>query len=179
MNRQLVTRAEAKLLGNRRYYTGQPCKHGHIDEWLTSIGTCVVCNRIAGKRWRDLHPHSAEEKARQVLLTKEWVEKNRDRARAYWRKAEKKKAKQKPWLMIEKANRRAYSKAQRTPVWADLKLIKDIYRQAWLLSNRRGTKYHVDHIVPLRGKNVSGLHVHYNLQILSAKENSIKSNKYA
>jgi hypothetical protein len=59
----------------------------------------------------------------------------------------------------------------RTPKWANLEKIKKFY-----LERKKG--YHVDHIVPLQGKNVSGLHVENNLQYLTAKQNISKGNKY-
>lgn len=64
-----------------------------------------------------------------------------------------------------------------TPSWANLNLIKDIYQQASHLTLTTGIQHHVDHIIPLQGKTVSGLHVEYNLQILTATENLKKSNK--
>ena len=63
------------------------------------------------------------------------------------------------------------NKLLRTPKWADNAKIKDIYLNC-------PTGYHVDHIIPLQGELVSGLHVEYNLQYLPAKDNLSKSNKF-
>jgi hypothetical protein len=60
---------------------------------------------------------------------------------------------------------------QRTPKWADLHEIKMFYKNC-------PSGMVVDHIVPLRGKNVCGLHIRSNLQYLTAEENGSKSNKF-
>lgn len=61
---------------------------------------------------------------------------------------------------------------QRTPAWADQEKIKEIYKNC-----PKG--YHVDHIIPLRGNLVSGLHIETNLQYLTAEDNLKKSNKWS
>ena len=63
------------------------------------------------------------------------------------------------------------TKKHRTPLWADLDKIKQIY-----LNCPEG--YHVDHVIPLRGLLASGLHIETNLQYLPAKENLSKRNLY-
>ena len=67
-------------------------------------------------------------------------------------------------------------KKRATPKWADIEAIKEIYATARAMST--DSIYHVDHIIPLKGKNVSGLHVEYNLQIIPARENLLKSNHF-
>lgn len=65
---------------------------------------------------------------------------------------------------------RKANKLQRTPSWADIEKIKEIYTNC-------PPGYHVDHIVPLQGLTVCGFHVEYNLQYLTAKDNLTKHNK--
>lgn len=78
-----------------------------------------------------------------------------------------------PWVHqnIARVRRRGVSHA--TPPWADKNAIKAIYVEA------RSKGLHVDHIIPLKGKNVCGLHVPGNLQLMTKSENSRKGNSYA
>lgn len=70
------------------------------------------------------------------------------------------------------------SKRAATPVWADMEKIASIYRIAAELTERTGTPYHVDHIVPINGRLVCGLHCEANLQILEGSENARKRNAF-
>jgi hypothetical protein len=77
------------------------------------------------------------------------------------------------------AKRRA-DKLQATPKWlTNTQRIEILnkYKECKQLEKETGIKYHVDHIVPLCGISVCGLHVPWNLQVLTAKENMTKSNK--
>jgi hypothetical protein len=82
-----------------------------------------------------------------------------------WQKNNKEK------VRLKNANERAM-RLQRLPSWADKEAIKNFYLNC-------PSGYHVDHIIPLRGKLVSGLHVLENLQYLPAKENMSKGNRYS
>ena len=64
------------------------------------------------------------------------------------------------------------------PPWADTRAIRRVYLACAKVTAETGMEHHVDHIVPIAGRNVSGLHVPWNLQILPAKVNRTKSNKH-
>ena len=65
-----------------------------------------------------------------------------------------------------------------TPPWADKKKIREIYSERSRLTEQTGIPHEVDHIIPLRGKNVCGLHVETNLQILTRQHNKNKNNVF-
>lgn len=72
------------------------------------------------------------------------------------------------------------TKLQRTPKWLtalDLDHIRLFYEAASFMSQETGVKFQVDHVLPLRGEEVSGLHVPLNLQVITAEENVKKWNK--
>ena len=71
---------------------------------------------------------------------------------------------------VHSAKRRA-AELLRTPIWSEEELIRKFYMDV-----PKG--YHVDHIIPLQGETVSGLHVIGNLQYLTPSENSSKKNKF-
>lgn len=67
-----------------------------------------------------------------------------------------------------------------TPVWltgVQKDEIKALYATAQRLTKERGEKFAVDHIVPLQGDGVCGLHVPWNLRVVSSAENNKKNNR--
>jgi hypothetical protein len=77
--------------------------------------------------------------------------------------------------------KRYTSQKQRTPPWLTeehFEAIRIEYELSAWCSKVMNTPYHVDHIVPLQGRNVSGLHVPWNLQVIPADENIRKGNKF-
>ena len=112
---------------------------------------------------------------------KAYREANREKVYAYNKKyKENNPEKIKDWQKKYRENNRGVFTAiqakrrainlQATPAWINLEAIKEIY-------TRCPKGYHVDHIVPLQGKNVCGFHVENNLQYLKAEENIRKGNR--
>lgn len=77
---------------------------------------------------------------------------------------------------IGSANHKA--RRQAMPGWANRGAIKAIYLKALRLTLETGVLHHVDHVIPIKGKTVCGLHVEGNLQILTATDNIKKSNRF-
>jgi hypothetical protein len=83
-----------------------------------------------------------------------------------------------PAKALALSKKRKAALLRRTPKWADLKKIEKVYEESRLMGVLMGEPWHVDHVIPLRGRKVSGLHVHGNLQIMPGVENMKKYNKF-
>jgi len=120
---------------------------------------------------------------------KEYRKNNRDSRREYSRQFnENNKDYFSSWRAANLDKTRAYSrgyyskKRSATPKWLteeQFKQIEEFYSHARDCELVSGEKYHVDHILPIKGENVCGLHVPWNLQVLPADLNISKSNKVA
>jgi hypothetical protein len=95
-----------------------------------------------------------------------------------YREREQQFRKNKPHLYLAKGARRRAAIMNRYPVWADDTIIRFIYTTRRWLVEQTGQDWHVDHHVPLQGRRVSGLHVHFNLRVVPAVFNLSKNNKY-
>jgi 5-methylcytosine-specific restriction endonuclease McrA len=132
---------------------------------------------------RKLKPKSTASKA----AGKRYYEKNREAviARAAHRPVEEKRAHQADYKKRHVDKMRADTSVRKrrhraaTPKWvttAEKDTMKTLYIQARKLTELTGERYVVDHIVPLRGETVCGLHVPWNLRVITQTENLKKSN---
>lgn len=186
-----TSRATAIASGASHYDTGRPCKHGHHSRRRAPGGECLECVRVKLKAYRDANPGVAYAATKRYRLTnpdairasrQSHYRSRRDhylaaataraaRMRSFlaayasqWRKAN-------PGKVSAYASARRCAAMARTPMWADLDAIERFYVNC-------PTGMHIDHVLPLRGRRVSGLHVLHNLQYLSPSENVRKSNRY-
>jgi 5-methylcytosine-specific restriction endonuclease McrA len=82
-----------------------------------------------------------------------------------------------PEVYTEARAARRAAELQATPRWVNRLAIQAMYAKAVFMSRQQGVPFEVDHIIPLQGEQVCGLHVACNLQILSRHENRSKSNR--
>ena len=126
--------------------------------------------RAYGKKYKQANKELISER------NKKYVAENRET-----RVATMKKYRQKtPEKQAEYVRRRQSSKMQRTPSWLtedDIWMMREAYKLAKLRTEMFGFSWHVDHILPLQGETVSGLHVPSNLQVIPWLDNVRKHNK--
>lgn len=120
------------------------------------------------KAWREANPELMRE------IKRRWVENNPERnaeTREIWRRNNRA-------LIAAYVRRRTELQEKAFPEWASLEAMNEIYEMARLITEQTGVEHHVDHIIPLTHELVCGLHCEANLQILTAKENLSKGNKF-
>lgn len=136
------------------------CAQQHENVVRRSNGTCAQCDRDRQRLYRRTHRDIRAAQKRRARL------RNPEPTRA----ASRRRRRLYPHLKLaERAKERA-DKLHRTPAWADLSAIAAIYRG-------RPPGCHVDHIYPLKGSRVSGLHVAANLRYLSPLDNMRKGSR--
>lgn len=133
---------------------------------------------------KNLRAVAARDKEVHAARNKAWRAANPIKAKEHYEKCVARRGgknlyKRATYLRHPEAFIRANLKRQKAlkraiPSWYDADEVNGIYA----LAKRLGPKYHVDHIVPLQGKNVCGLHVQTNLRIVLATENLQKGNKF-
>ena len=184
------SRSEALAVGAPFYFTGVPCKRGHIAARETK-GNCTQCRKedtlAAAEARRD---YFREYNRREDVKERkhEWYANNclavKERAAA--RPAEQLREYRSIWkrrnveqVRADTKNRRRKHRAA-TPPWlthAQKSQMRELYQSAIQLTKITGEQYVVDHIVPLRSGKSCGLHVPWNLRVITQKENLEKSNK--
>jgi len=180
------TRAEAKNSGAKFYFTGEPCIRGHVA--LRKVkGACVECVKedwAIDNEKRKGKPKTAAAQA----AAKRYYEKNREAviARAAARPVEERRRNRAEYkdrnVDVVRADTSVRKRRHRdaTPKWLlpeERLAMRQLYIQARKLTAVTGERYVVDHIVPLRGEFVCGLHVPWNLRVITQEENLKKSNK--
>jgi hypothetical protein len=153
---------------------------------------CILCHKADNVARKKINRAKPEFKAKELAWKKlyrertveqraayisEWRNQNREYVLTYGRDYRKKHKERYNYL----CQLRKISLLQRTPNWLtddDLWMIEQAYELASLRTKMFGFKWHVDHVIPLRGKQVSGLHVPTNLQVIPQSENQRKTNKF-
>jgi hypothetical protein len=176
-NKPLHAFNKSKTGSNGYYFYCRGCASEVRKLWYTKNKT---------KRIRQTKEYASKNSEKYKILKHRWYENNKTYFRAHCANYEKKnpelrksiakKYYSSPRGLAKARNQTAKRRARKlraTPPWltsTHLKEIEAIYKNC-----PKG--FHVDHIVPLQGKNVCGLHVPWNLNIVSAKENLTKGNK--
>ena len=185
-----TTRNKAKAIGSTHYFTGKPCKHGHIALRKTK-GSCVECLKLEWARGNEQRADYFREYNRREDVKdrkNDWYQDNRAAVidRASTRPAEKLREYRNAWKVNNAVQVRADTKARRrkhreaTPPWLTRKQkseLRQMYQLAITMTKTTGEQYVVDHIVPLRSDEVCGLHVPWNLRVITQEDNLKKSNK--
>ncbi len=180
-----LSRNKAMLAGEPFYFSGKPCSNGHLTKRHVA-GGCYECNLLHKRenmqRTREARPQ--EIKKRKKAEYERNHESIRAKVKAY-RAANPEKMRARsadykrrhPEVHREISSTRRARKRNATPPWLTKEMreeIKALHKQAVDLQKQFGVQFDVDYIVNLWGPNLSGLHVPWNLRVITHDENSCR-----
>lgn len=161
---------EKAAAGAKRWAAANPERRKEItDTWLREN---EHRNKTVKQKYYDAH------RAELVASATQWRKENRERRNTYVRKYSKQPAHRAYAYAYWNARRAA--KMDATPSWLtniQHAQMQEFYDIAIALTTQTGSVYHVDHVHPLKGENFRGLHVPWNLQVLTAFDNVSKGNR--
>jgi cell division septation protein DedD len=197
---EVISRAQAKTLGLKTYFTGNPCLRGHIALRQTASETCTQCAKekhkaryaadptpyIARRMAAYIaNPEAEREKMRGHYQKNKGVQAAKSRER-YYADPESRRAASREWAARNPEKRKAQhikrraQKQNAAAAWS-VELTALVALEAAGLTAMRerctGISWHVDHMLPLIGRTVCGLHVWNNLQVIPAAMNMGKKNR--
>lgn len=196
----IISRSEALSKGLKRYFTGLSCKNGHIAERAVSNFTCLECQKERAQKdyqkdpdkWirrRVSYYQNNKDIERQKMKSYYMDNAQRQsiiRKKRYYEDVEKNRSYSRDWSKKNKILRRISQTNRKkkillaTPNWfgeLDLFVLSEAYLLADLRYKLTGIDWQVDHMVPINAKNVCGLHVWNNFQVIPAYLNNSKKNK--
>lgn len=196
----IIGRSEALSKGLKRYFTGLSCKNGHIAERAVSNFTCLECQKERAQKdyqkdpdkWirrRVSYYQNNKDIERQKMKSYYMDNAQRQsiiRKKRYYEDVEKNRSYSRDWSKKNKILRRISQTNRKkkillaTPNWfgeLDLFVLSEAYLLADLRYKLTGIDWQVDHMVPINAKNVCGLHVWNNFQVIPAYLNNSKKNK--
>lgn len=147
---------------------------------------CKFCKHRLNKKKYYQKNKSHINQRHQIWANKNQVKVKNYNKQYYLRNKEKIDKRNKEWAKNNPAKHNAINmnrlalKLKATPKWltkTQLKEIEQFYIQAYEMTQETGIQYEVDHIIPLKGYNINGLHVPWNLQIITKTENISKGNR--
>lgn len=207
MEARIISRSEAREIGATRYFTGKPCKHGHVAERYTVKATCVTCalSRAEAQRkdggdtykaYQDTYraenrdtllsyqrrywagQREAINAARRASGAEEKAKRAKRSKRYYDENKDAVNARVKALRPKHRARDNALSKTKKARKIKATPAWADLAAIKRIYAQAAELGFHVDHIIPLRSKLVCGLHVETNLRPLPPADNMKKHNSF-
>lgn len=161
----IVKRSDAKADGLIKYFTGNPCTSGHIDQRYVAGGKCESCNRIENRKWKEYH----SEYKKKIRSDPEY------RAMENKKSSDRYKLNPKDQLVHVRNRQARIKKADGRFTKDDIISILDQQKYCCVYcSSNIADNYHIDHIMPI---SKGGSNWPSNLQCLCPRCNQSKSDK--
>lgn len=199
VTQNIISRQYAVSNKLKHYFTGKPCKYGHISIRYVSTNKCFDCNKRDAEKWKKENPEiikisrkktkEKQGKDRLAAWKKQWDERNSEHKRKYkeeWYNKNKQhcveyskkyKIENRDVAIRAESKRRVLKSLSTTESFTknDVLLLLEKQKSKCVYCKEKLTKYHIDHIIPIK---LGGDNSKYNIQLLCVSCNCRKNAKH-